>query len=64
MVDGHANVKRNWMSLMDGDTDLLFIGISVSHFLIGTQELCLAMKDNLIGFAPACSLENTWANSI
>ena len=43
---------------MDGDGDLFFIDISVSHFLIGTQEFCLSILDYLISFEPACSSDN------
>ena len=37
-VDTHAKVNTNWASFMVGDADLSFTEISVSHFLIGSQE--------------------------
>ena len=40
-ADSHANVKGNWVRFMDGDANPVFIEISVSHFSIGTQELCV-----------------------
>ena len=40
---------------MDGDVESLFIGISVSHVSIGTQEYCLPKLDDLIAFKHACS---------
>ena len=34
-------LNKNVIRLMGGDADPIFIEISVSHFSIGTQELCL-----------------------
>lgn len=57
---------------MDGDGEPLFIGISVSHFSLVTQEFCLPKLDDLSAFKSACSSETLtyilqtlpWANSI
>ena len=43
---------------MDGDANPVFIEISVSHFSIGTQELCVPTEVDLTAFKPACSSEN------
>ena len=40
-VDAHANVRGNWMRLMDGDAGP-FYRISASHFWMETQEFCLS----------------------
>ena len=57
-IDTHAYVKGNWICFIYRDADPFFIRISVSHFSIETQELCLLKYDELIAFKPACLTEN------
>ena len=53
IADADANVKSNWVRLMDGNSDLFFIEVSASHFSTETQEFCLPKQDDLIAFEPA-----------
>ena len=53
IADADANVKSNWVRLMDGNSDLFFIEVSASHFSTETQEFCLPKQDDLIAFESA-----------
>ena len=57
-VETQGKTSGNWVLLVDGDVALLFVGISVSHFSIPTQQCCLLKRLDAFVCNPASRSEN------